>query len=106
MPLPRAGFFIDPHARRIVEVQELSRRPLGHVGPEQALEQLADLAVEVFRWDERDELHRITDRAAFREELAGHVSADPEVCDIGTFEDGYCFIVSLWKAAGGTKILV
>ena len=106
MPLPRPGFFIDPRGRRIAEVRELSRRPLGHLGPDQALEHLADPAVEVFRWDEREELHRVVDRAAFREELAGHVAADPEDFDIAAFENGYCFVVWLWKATGGAKILV
>ncbi len=108
MSLPRAGHYIDIRAHRIVEVRELSRRFVKYLDEADALMLLDDSAVGAYRWDTQDDLQKVDvdTRSELREEIIGHITADSENIDPISFEDGYCFLVSLWKGSGGTKILI
>ena len=101
-------FRINWKARELTSHVTLSRRYVKHPSPEEVERLFQEPGISVFVNHERDVLERCqqSDLSHFwATSVEGHLSEEEQV-DILDFPDGYCYVPSLWKGHGGTKILV
>ncbi|MEO0474796.1 MAG: hypothetical protein AAF085_02330 [Planctomycetota bacterium] len=108
MPLPQEGHFIDMRARRIVFVEEISRRFIGYLDEKAALDLLKTPDCDMMVWETGSKLRSVptSERESVIAGVIDHVTTDYENYDLDQFKDGYCYFAMHWKQSGGKPLVV
>ena len=95
-------------ARRIVHVEEMSRRFIGYLDETAALDLLNTADCDIMVWETSNDLWHVpdSDRESVIAGVVNHVTTDYEDFDLDQFKDGYCYFAMHWRQPGGKSLVV
>lgn len=104
----KESFFINNKSKEIYSHTVWCRRYIKNLNSEETKNVILNDSPEVFINYERNQLTLISEqkvKSLWESDFKNHIAQD-SYFDLQKFERGYCYLVELWKAKYGKKVLV